>query len=244
MEEDLQEVPCHPKTRLTAIRNLFAKMGMTAAETSLQKTGGGENYVVRREGAGQDFIVIGAHYDFVKTGCGAIDNWTGIVMLAHMYRTISHMKPSKTVLFVAFDQEEGGRVGSRAMFQSILKTGISHYCAMLNFDSFGMGKPFALQQSSSLKLVQLGAQMAEDLKMPLYQKVIKGADADSSSFLKRGIPSITLSGLSEDWATILHTTKDQQNAINSVSVFAGYRLALSMWSSIDAAPCDAYRNSP
>src|SRR3954464_15915347 len=90
MQEDWQEVPCQPKERLNAVRNLFAKMGATTAETSLQKGGGGENFVVRREGAGQDLIVIGAHYDFIKAGCGAVDNWTGIVMLAHMYRTISH----------------------------------------------------------------------------------------------------------------------------------------------------------
>jgi hypothetical protein len=241
MQKDLQKIPCQPKKRLNAVRDLFAKMGATSSDASVEKSGGAKNYVVRREGAGPDMIVIGAHYDFAKEGCGAVDNWTGVVMLAHMYRTISHMKPSKTVLFVAFDQEEVGRIGSRAMVQSILKTGISHYCAMLNFDSFGMGEPFALQQSSSLKLIQLGAVLADGLQVPFYQKEIKDTDSDSSSFLKQGIPAITLSGLSDGWAWVLHTRKDQQNAISTVSVFAGYRLGLSMWSSIDAAPCDSYK---
>jgi len=243
MQEDFQKIPCQPKKRLNAVRDLFAKMGATSSDASVEKSGGAKNYVVRREGAGPGMIVIGAHYDFVKEGCGAIDNWTGIVVVAHMYRTISHMKTSKTVLFVAFDQEEVGRIGSRAMVQSILKTGKSHYCAMLNFDSFGMGKPFALQEESSLKLVQLGIELADGMQVPFNQKVISGF-SDASSFLKQGIPAITLSGLTDGWPSVLHTEKDQQNAISTDSVFVGYRLGLSMWSSIDAAPCDSYREHP
>jgi hypothetical protein len=243
MQEDFQKIPCQPKKRLNAVRDLFAKMGATSSDASVEKSGGAKNYVVRREGAGPGMIVIGAHYDFVKEGCGAIDNWTGIVVVAHMYRTISHMKTSKTVLFVAFDQEEVGRIGSRAMVQSILKTGNSNYCAMLNFDSFGMGKPFALQDESSLKLVQLGIELADGMQVPFNQKVISGF-SDASSFLKQGIPAITLSGLTDGWASVLHTKKDQQNAISTDSVFVGYRLGLSMWSSIDAAPCDSYRKHP
>jgi Zn-dependent M28 family amino/carboxypeptidase len=218
-------------------------MGAPSSDASVEQSGSAKNYVVRREGAGPGMIVIGAHYDFVKEGCGAIDNWTGIVVVAHMYRTISHMKPSKTVLFVAFDQEERGRVGSRAMVQSILKNGKSNYCAMLNFDSFGMGKPFALQEESSLKLVQLGMELADGMQVPFNQKVISGF-SDAVSFLKQGIPAITLSGLTDGWPSVLHTEKDQQNAISTDSVFVGYRLGLSMWSSIDAAPCDSYREHP
>ena len=246
MQEDLQEIPCQPKKRLSAVRRLFEKMGATSPDASVMKSGAAKNYVVMREGTGPEMpemIVMGAHYDFAKEGCGAVDNWTGVVMLAHMYRTISHLNPSQTVWFVAFDQEEDGRVGSRAMVQSILKTGTSRYCAMLNFDSFGMGKTFAIEQISSLKLVQLGAVLAEGLQVPFSSKVISG-DSDSTSFLKQGIPAITLSGLSDGWGSVLHTKKDQQNAISTDSVFEGYRLALSMWSSIDAAPCDSYRAHP
>jgi Iap family predicted aminopeptidase len=242
-QEDLQKIPCQPKKRLNAVRDLFAKMGATSSDASVEKSGGAKNYVVRREGTGPGVIVIGAHYDFVKEGCGAIDNWTGIVVVAHMYRTISHMKPAKTVLFVAFDQEERGRVGSRAMVLSLLKTGKSNYCAMLNFDSFGMGKPFAIQGESSLKLVHLGVELADGMQVPFSQKEISGF-SDALSFQKQGIPAITLSGLSDGWAGILHTYKDQQNAIDTASVFVGYRLGVSMWSSIDAAPCDSYREHP
>jgi Zn-dependent M28 family amino/carboxypeptidase len=244
IQEDLRVIPCKPKDRLNAVRHLFAKMGATSSDVSLAKIHGTENYVVKRQGTGQDTIVIGAHYDFIKAGCGAVDNWTGIVVLAHLYRTISRLGSAKTILFVAFDREEGGLNGSRAMVQSIPKGDVPHYCAMVNIDSFGMGGPMALQQASSPKLVQLGVSAAEGLKVPFYQKVIKDADSDSSSYLKRGIPAITLTGLTEGWPSILHTIKDQQSAIEPASVFVGYRFALSMWSSIDAAPCNSYRDQP
>src|SRR5206468_5638195 len=58
----------------------------------------------------------------------------------------------------------------------------------------------------------------------------------------RGYPgTVTLSGLSNEWQSIIHTTKDQTSKANPVSVDLGYRLALSMWLVIDAAPCSAYR---
>src|SRR5262249_40513403 len=154
----------------------------------------------------------------------AVDNWTGVVTLAHLYGTIRTFKTQKTVLFVAFGKEEKGLVGSRAMVQAIPKDQISSYCAMISLDSFGLATPFALEGSSSKSLIELAQTVSNEMQIPFGKVRINGADSDSTSFVRKNVPAVTLSGLSADWQSILHTISDQANKVNPSSVYAGYHL--------------------
>jgi hypothetical protein len=56
------------------------------------------NLLVKLAEQSDETIVIGAHYDFIDDGCVAIDNWSGIVAIAHAYRTIKTLeRPKKTL---------------------------------------------------------------------------------------------------------------------------------------------------
>jgi hypothetical protein len=90
-------------------------------------------------------------------------------------------------------------------------------------------------------LMDLAKTAAGELKIPFYTVPIMQGDADSSSFKAKGIPAVTLSGVSNDWQSILHTSNDQATKVVPLSVYLGYRLALSMWNAIDQASCSAYR---
>jgi hypothetical protein len=81
--------------------------------------------------------------------------------------------------------------------------------------------------------------MAGVLAIPFYKASIGGADTDSTSFRRKGIPAVTLSGLSNKWESIIHTNNDQVKAVMPGSVYRGYRLASAIWNRIDQAPCDA-----
>ncbi|HEY6118647.1 MAG TPA: hypothetical protein VIV66_01750, partial [Pyrinomonadaceae bacterium] len=70
---------------------------------------------------------------------------------------------------------------------------------------------------------------------------IQGADADSSSFVRKKIPALTLHGLNNEWASIIHTNHDQPAKINPMSVYLGYRLVLAAVIRLDDSTCDAYR---
>jgi acetylornithine deacetylase/succinyl-diaminopimelate desuccinylase-like protein len=112
IQREFTSVPCRKQDRLPAVRALFEKMGAKPEELVSQKTGGVENLAVRRSASGTETIIIGAHYDFVGGGCGAVDNWSGIVALAHIYRTTGTFRFRKNIVFVAFDREEEGLIGS------------------------------------------------------------------------------------------------------------------------------------
>ena len=239
--DNFVQVPCANKDRLTSARALFEKMQATAPEISIAKFPGVENLVVRQNGTSDETIVIGAHYDLAELGCGAVDNWTGIVAVAHLYRTIRTLKTRKTVLFVAFGREEKGLIGSKAMVNAIPKDQIPQYCAMINIDSFGLAAPFALEGSSSGKLMRVAKEVSNQMHISFARIAISQADSDSSSFIAKKIPAVTLSGLSNEWQSILHTSFDQAKKVKPESVYLGYRLALAMWSRIEEAPCEAFR---
>lgn len=237
--ESVRTVPCKPEERLAGVKKLFAQMGAKNEEIAVEKFNKDkvQNVVVKLKGKSDETIIIGAHYDKTADGCGAIDNWTGVSVIAHLYKTLSRLETEKSYIFAAFDEEEKGLVGSEAMAKAIPKEQRAQYCAMVNIDSFGFTAPFSLQQASSPKMVSVAKTLAEENKAKFYDVAIAGADSDSSSFKSRKIPSITFSGLDNKWPTYLHSKNDQLEKINMDSVYLGYRFVLAFVGKLDAASC-------
>lgn len=241
LRDEFGSVPCRDEDRPAAVKALFEKMGAPASDISVDRFKNVENIVVFKRGSSTEKIVIGAHYDKVASGCGAIDNWTGIVTLAHLYRSLKDMPLRKTLVFVAFGKEERGLIGSRAMVNAIRKEELGQYCSMVNIDSLGMGAPQVADNMSSGKLGDLAASLALEMKIPFGHAVIEGADADSSPFMGKKIPALTIHGVTADWPAVLHSSKDQPAMVNPTSVYLGYRLALYLLTRLEDSACSAYR---
>lgn len=232
---------CKDKERLEAVKNLFLRVGAAESDIKIEKLKSVENLVVTKKGKSNEIVVVGAHYDKAADGCGVIDNWTGIVILANLYRTLKDFTTEKTYIFVAFGKEELGLIGSGAMADSIPKEDRSNYCAMVNFDSFGFSVPQALKNISDESLIKLAEEVSKEMKIPFGQAGIDLASSDSASFRKKKIPAITLHGLSNQWQNYLHSSKDKVENVNAQSVFIGYRHALVFLTKIDDKPCEAFR---
>jgi Iap family predicted aminopeptidase len=241
IKEEFNTVPCKDNDRLNAVKALFEKIGAAPSDITIENFKNVENLLIRKQGKTDEKIVIGAHYDKVPEGCGAIDNWTGIVAMAHLYKTLKNYLLTKTVLFVAFGKEEKGLIGSRAMTNAIKKEDLMQYCAMINIDSLGLAAPQILANLSSDPLEKLAVELGENMGMKIYLINIPEAGADSISFMSKKIPALTISGVSRDWSSILHTSKDKPTTVNADSVYMGYRLALAIVASVSEAPCSAYR---
>jgi hypothetical protein len=238
---DFTSVPCDDKDRLAAVTALYERAGASASDITMDQHDNVVNLVVTKQGESSEKIVIGAHYDKTAEGCGAIDNWTGQVALTHLYRTLKDIPLKKTLVFVAFGREETGLVGSRAMTRGIDTTEAAGYCAMINIDSLGLGPPQVADNMSSKKLARFTGELAKEMDIPFAHASIGRANSDSSSFVAKKIPAVTIHGLNNDWATLLHSKHDQAAKVNAASVYLGYRLALAMIVKLDASTCDAYR---
>lgn len=216
-------------------------MGAPESEITVPNLKDIENVVVTKKGKTEETVIVGAHYDKTETGCGAIDNWTGIVILANLYRTVKNLTTQKTYIFVAFDKEEMGLLGSEAMAKEIPKEKRKDYCAMVNFDSFGFSYPQALRNISSDSLINLAKEVSDEMKIPFAKAGIEFASSDSDSFKRRDIASISLHGLNDQWQDYLHTPNDKISKVNMKSVYYGYRHGLVFLSKIENKPCDSFR---
>ena len=98
-----------------------------------------------------------------------------------------------------------------------------------------------MDNTSTNKLGELAEELAKTMKMPFSHARIDDGNADSSSFLEKKIPALTIHGMTNDWPKILHTDKDQAATVNAESVYLGYRLALSLVSRLNSSDCDAYK---
>jgi hypothetical protein len=241
IKAEFDSLPCKNEDRLNAAKALFEKMGAPASDISIDKYKNVENLVIRKQGISQEKIIVGAHYDKVPDGCGAIDNWSGIVTMAHLYRSLKDVPLKKTILFVAFGKEEKGLIGSRAMADAITKDHVAQYCEMINIESFGLAAPQVADNMSNKKLSQFAADLAKEMKIPFGRANIEGADADSSSFIAKKIPALTVHGLSDEWPSILHSRNDQSPKINPDSVYLGYRFILALAVRLDGSSCSEFR---
>lgn len=241
IKTDMSSVPCKNADRQAGVRALFLKAGANEEQITVQKTGKTDNIVVTKLGKSKETVIVGAHYDKTDQGCGAIDNWSGVVVLANLFRTIKSLITEKTFVFAAFDREEEGLIGSDAMADGIPKEEREKVCAMVNFDSFGFGFPQALRNVSDDSLIKLAETVSKEMKIPFGSAGIDIASSDSASFRAKKIPSISLHGLNNRWMAYLHSSADKLSSVNMQSVFTGYRHALVLLSKIENTPCASFR---
>ena len=81
----------------------------------------GVNLILRLPGLRPDLapLLVGAHYDGPPQSPGADDNATGVAVLLELARRFREAPPRRPIWLVAFDQEEAGLVGSRALARAL-----------------------------------------------------------------------------------------------------------------------------
>lgn len=227
IKADIELAPCENEERFESVKNLFSKMGAKDENVAVQKFQNGENLIVTKKGKTDEIVVVGAHYDKTSSGCGVIDNWTGIVIAANLYRSLKDTPTEKTYKFVAFGKEEVGLFGSKAMVKTISAENLPKYCAMVNLDSFGFTTPQAIENISDEKLMNLARQTSTEMKIPYFQMKVAGASSDSASFREAKIPAISIHGMAENWRDYLHTDKDAVSEIDFQTIYTSYLFALN-----------------
>lgn len=233
----IKRVECENSERFSAVQRLLTNLGVEDSDVEIEKFENVTNIVLTVKGKTDETVVVGAHFDKTTLGCGAIDNWTGIVLVANLYKEFVARKNNKTYKFVAFGKEEKGLIGSKAMAGEIPDSEISNYCGMVNFDSFGFTDVWTLRSISDRKMIQLAEEVALDQGFTLESKSFAGASSDSKSFRNKGIPAITFSGLSDDWRDFLHQDKDQLEHIDFKKVWENFTFSYEYLSVIDNKIC-------
>ena len=159
----------------------------------------------------------------------------------HLYKTLTKFDTKKSYIFVAFDREEEGLRGSKAMVKAMTDAQLKSVCSMINLDSFGQGAPMALANASSSKMLRHAEALGKESNFKFNSVTIEGARSDSVSFIEKKIPAITLSGLNNEWTEIMHSSNDSVERVKIDSVYFNYRFAGFYVSKVDAAGCGDFR---
>jgi Zn-dependent M28 family amino/carboxypeptidase len=215
----------------------------------------GRNVVVSL-GAGEDHLVVGAHYDAVrlKEGSyapGAVDNAASSVMLVHLAGALAGTTLTKRVHIVWFDLEEIGLRGAAAY---AARHAARKTAAMINFDINAYGNtvlfgPSERQENAALKRALLTTCANEAVNCVAFPQMPPG---DDRAFTQRGIPTLSLatlpaaelhqlwlmmnagpgSGLAKDTIPgiirTIHTPDDTLDKVDGKSVAQALRLATAL----------------
>jgi len=97
-----------------------------------------------------EIVIVGAHYDSVVGAVGANDNGSGVAAVLELARLFKHAKPSRTVRFVAFVNEEppfyhGDAMGSRQYARRSKARG-ENIVTMLSLETIGYYSDRAVSQ--------------------------------------------------------------------------------------------------
>ncbi len=212
--------------RFRRLRTLFrdAGCGDQLAESPV-KHAKQPNLVCTLPGAGDDEILIGAHFDSAPSGTGVVDNWSGASLLPTLYQSLNSQPRKHTFRFVAFTDEEKGLTGSKAYVKALDRAAKARIRAMLNIDSIGTG-PLNVSLSESDKnlagiLRRAAISQKSDIRAVNTDQV---GLSDHVPFRDARIPVVSVHSLTNETFPILHTPKDTFDAVDHGNYYLTYRI--------------------
>jgi putative aminopeptidase FrvX len=193
------------------------------------------NLVCVLPGSADSEIIIGAHFDHVSAGSGVVDNWSGAAMLASFYEALSIEPRKHKFVFVAFSGEEQGLFGSEEYAKQLTPEAIAKIRVMVNLDSLGLGPTKVWLSHSDHHLADVLYGISKTMNIPLA--VMDGdqfGDEDSSSFIKRKVPTVMIHSVTAQNFPILHSKRDDLSAVNLADYFDSYRLISAYLAYLDS----------
>ncbi len=198
----------------------FASLGLEPAgdHGSYFARGGPMNVIARLPGRGRlasEAVILGAHYDHLGIGPavggdsiynGAVDNASGtagMLAIAEAFVTAG-ARPARSVFFVAFDAEEKGLLGAKALIRRP-PVPLAQVVAMLNLESLNLVgdtrdiAALGADRSTLGTLFRVAAAAEGYTVTPRSAAVMQEAErqgffdrSDQAAFVQAGVPAIML----------------------------------------------------
>lgn len=152
-----------------------------------------------------EYIILSAHLDHAGSNGdgtynpGGLDNSSGISCILEVAKTIQekNIKPKKSIVFVAFNGEEEGKIGS----QNYVKEPVFPLdkSLVINLDMVGSKKMLPLTiESNDKEETDLRDEFVKfSNEMGIYNKAAVGNRSDHASFYTADVPAISL--INYDW---------------------------------------------
>jgi hypothetical protein len=229
-------IPRSDRARCEEIVGLFGKLG--AADLVLEPSGRAGcpgNVIVTLTGEIPDAIIVSAHLDRAGEGEGAVDDFSGVVMLGMLYTYFRDRPHRHTLLFVAFFGEEAGLFGSRSFVATSSRMPRTTR-AVVNLECLGVSLPHAWAEGSSDSLEAILTEAGKERGLDTTPVSIKNVTADSLAFLEAGYPAITVEGIDTADIRRLGTAWDRAAVVRGDILDVTFTLLVEFITRLDAHP--------
>jgi hypothetical protein len=238
--DEFSDLPTGREERCNKIVALFARLGAreifiepVAGDGAPLRGGCPGNVIVPLDGAGEGTLIISAHLDAIGEGVGALDDFSGVMMMAALFRSLSNLSLNHPVLFVAFDREEEGLLGSRSFLEESGHLPEDIF-AMINLECLGITLPHPWPEGSSDALEDIFCDVGMELGHDISPVSMHCVSADSVSFLNHGVAAITIDGITEEHFYILDSEYDEPGVIRREVFSVSYSILLPYILKLDA----------
>jgi Zn-dependent M28 family amino/carboxypeptidase len=238
IQERLAMVTAKMPQRRAALEKLFQDAGCTGENLTTQKVPGSKHPNLICTLAGMDaeagVIVTGGHWDFADEGTGAIDDWSGSVLLPSLYQSLKDVPRRHSYVFVAFAAEETGLHGSLEYVNKLTREQRTSIRAMINLECLGLDSPKVWASRADRTLLQAYAGVLSALQIPVgVVNVGAGLDDDTHSFYDAKIPTLSIHSVTQKTLPLLHSSKDKLSAIHADDYYTAYQTVATLLAYLD-----------
>lgn len=239
IQSRLESVTPKVADRRSKLETLFREAGCDGESLSEQALlhRKDPNIVCVLPGRAKTTIVVGGHYDVAGKSTGAVDDWSGAVLLPSLYQGLKTKTRRHTFVFIAFAAEEDGLVGSSDYVKQLSEEERKSIGAMINLECLGVSPPKVWASRANKDLLKLYVRAVAVLGIkPEASNLDQLGDDDSYPFLKARIPVLTIHSITRETLPILHSPSDRLDVIRPDDYFSAYRLAATFLTALDEAP--------
>lgn len=236
IQERLEMVRRELPERRATLEKLFTDAG---CEVSTQPVRGSEepNLICTLKGTdpAAGAIVVGGHIDLIPPGMGAIDDWSGSVMLPSLYETLKERPRRHDYIFVAFAAEETGLKGSSEYVKHLTHEQRTAVRAMINLECLGLENPKIWGSHADPELLKAYERVIKPLNIPeTIVNFDKVGDDDAHPFRNAGIATLTIHSVTPLTFPLLHNSHDQLSAIHPDIYYTTYKIAAILLADLDS----------
>jgi hypothetical protein len=226
-----------PERRAT-LEKLFGEAGCANESFTTQRVPASKqpNLICTLKGtdAAAGVIVVGGHFDFITAGTGAIDDWSGSVLLPSLYETLKTQPHRHDYVFVAFAAEGSGLDGSREYVNKLTREQRKEIHAMINLECLGLDEPKVWGSRADPRLLEAYARVINALHIPAaVVNVDHVGDDDTHPFRDARIPTLTIHSITQRTFPWLHSSLDKVSAIHPDDYYKTYQMAATLLAYLD-----------
>lgn len=194
-----------------------------------------QNLLTIIPGTGEGIMVMGSHMDTQQEGTGAVDNWSSCVVLANLYHHLRATQPTSTWIFIGFAAEEHGQHGSNAFVSALPREARNRIRAMINLECLGVGHLRTWTNASADLLEEMLLSATTTEAAEFSQDFLFGYSADSFTFTRAGIPSITIHSLAPGDLKIINSNADTADKIRPERIREAYQILCRFVNKLDTS---------